>query len=150
MPYTDLTITRSDIDAYEGVTFANYNETSTTLKIDVNDAQVLAAAQRELKTDLIDKCRHLYENGTYASEEAVLDDLYANDADKQLEQLLTFKFLELWFKQDSDSKDSLSWDNFQIYHSKYTYFKDIAVRRLMAKLSTPVSSPRIIMRSIWN
>lgn len=150
MAYSSLTITRDDINSYEGVTFSKYNDYSGTLGLDISDTQVLAAAKREMKTDLIDDVRDLYENGTYESETAVLDALYAADSDSELEVVLTFKFLELWFKSDSDSMDSLSWENFKLYHQKYLYTKQKALRRLRRELATPASPPTVMMRSQWS
>lgn len=141
MAYSDLTITRNDIDGYEGVTFDSY-DAGTTLGLGQRDSFVLDEAKKELKSDVLDKTSQYWRDGDYATETALLDAIYAADSDSLLKTLLTYKFLTLWFFQDAQNAESLSYSKAQTYHHKYVRYLDINVGRIISNLSTPRQAPR--------
>jgi len=82
MPFSSLTLTRNDIDAFEGETFRDVNVTAsgTTLGISVRDTLVLDKAKSELQTDILEKMNKYVVDETYATETALLDAIYEDDA----------------------------------------------------------------------
>lgn len=148
MPYSALTITRDDIDGYEGVTFDDYNS-ATTLKMGDRDSFVLDKAKKELKADILDNTGQFWRDGDYANETALLDALYDADSEGQLKDLLTLKFLSLWFFQDAQSEEALSYSKARSYHHKYVRYLSINLGRITSNLATPRSAPRYRFQSAY-
>lgn len=151
MPFSALTLTRSDIDAFEGETFRDVNVTGsgTTLNISLRDTLVLDKAKSELQTDILEKMNKYVVDGSYATETALLDALYDADSESLLVNLLTYKFLELWFQQDATNMDGFAFDKAGRYNAKYLHYLQINLQRLGGKLTTVRMVPRYRMRSSY-
>lgn len=151
MAFSDLTLTRSDIDAFEGETFRDLNVTGvgTTLNISLKDSLVLDRAKMELESDIIEKLQPYIADGTYASETALLDALYTADDQDLLKNLLAYKFFELWFQQDATHQDSMAFNKAGRYYHRYTNYLKINLQRLSGRLATPKHVPRLRMRSAY-
>ena len=103
MAFSDLTLTRNNIDALEELTFKGVNVTAgtTALNLSEKDNLILGKAIKLLKTDILDNLREYINDSTYATETALLDAIHAADSEELLVDLLSYKFLELWFSQDA-------------------------------------------------
>ena len=151
MAWSDLTITRDNINAFEKQTFESLNVTSgnTELNIDEDDNLFIDKAKQQLEADVVDKMRDLINDSTYASETALLDAIQAVDTRGLLTDLLTYKFLEMWFKQDATHVDSKSYQDAVTYYKRYVHYLGINLRRLAGSLSSPKQVPRYRMRSSY-
>lgn len=148
MAYTDLTITRDDIDGYEGVSLDRY-DADTTLKLGDRDSFVLTKAKSELRADVLDMTGQYWRDGEYAGETELLDALYTADTQGLLKELLALKFLSLWFFQDASNEESLSYSKARSYHHKYVRYLSINIGRVTSYLSKPKSSPRYTFQSTY-
>ena len=151
MPFSSLTLTRSDIDSFEGQTFKDVYVTagSSTLNISEFDDETLTKANEELKTDILEKTTDFLNDDTYDTQTALLDALYDVDDENLLKNLLTYKFFELWFFQDANHEESFAFRKFTYYRSKYQHYLHINTKRLAGLLSDPKNAPRIQMRSTY-
>jgi hypothetical protein len=151
MAFSSLTLTRSDINAFEGETFRDLNVTGvgTTLNLSLTDTLVLDKAKSELQTDILDSLQVYVSDGTYASETALLDALYDADDQDLLKNTLVYKFLELWFYQDATNEDSFAYQKAGHYYQKYSNYVKINIKRLSGGLATPKIVPRMRMRSSY-
>ena len=145
MAFSSLTLTRNNIDALEELTFKGINVTSgtTTLNLSEKDNLILAKAIKLLKTDILDNLREFINDTTYSTETALLDAIHAVDSEELLVDLLTFKFLELWFAQDATHRDSYSYEKARKYYAMYNQYLTANLRRLSGLLSTPKTTPRV-------
>lgn len=148
MAYSDLDITRDDIDGYEGVTFDSYSS-STFLGLGNRDDSVLSKAKKELRADILDNTGQFWRDGDYDTETDLLDAIYDADSEELLKELLCLKFLTLWFFQDAQSEGSLSYSKARSYHHKYTRYLGINIGRVTSNLSEPRSAPRFKFRSAY-
>lgn len=139
MAWTDLTITRDDIDSFEGATFSQYNAT-TLLGIANNDSLALSASKSELEDDII----RTMDDSDYTEDE-LLDAIEAADDRDLLKRMLTYKFLANWFFQDSAKEDSLSWNKAREYLGKYYRALNGGLSSVSSKLSKPRNPPRYRM-----
>ena len=100
MAFSDLTLTRNNIDALEELTFKGVNVTAgtTALNLSEKDNLILGKAIKLLKTDILENLREYINDSTYATETALLDAIYAADSEELLVDLLSYKFLE-WHGQ---------------------------------------------------
>ena len=139
MAWSDLTITRQNIDAHEGATFKGYTA-STNLGIADNDRLVLSEAKSELEDDIIDRM------GTpdYTNTE-LLDALQDADDRGLLERMLTYRFLRNWFFQDAAREDSMAYRKAIEYHSTYYRALNGALSSLSPQISKPRNTPRFKM-----
>ena len=151
MPFSSLTLTRNDIDAFEGETFSGVNIVGggTTLGISVRDTLALSKAKSELQTDILEKLHKYIADGTYATETALLDAIYDVDDEALLKNVLTYKFFEIWFQQDATNVDSMAFEKAKMYYRKYVHYLQINLQRLAGSLSTPRRVPRYRMRSSY-
>lgn len=151
MPFSSLTLTRDDIDAFEGETFRDVNVVAvgSTVSLSTRDTLVLDKAKSELQTDILEKLGGYVTDGTYASETALLDALYEVDNEDLLVNVLTYKFLELWFQQDATNMDGMAYAKAGNYYRKYVNYLQINLQRLTGSLSTPRRVPRFRMRSSY-
>ena len=151
MAFSSLTLTRDDIDAFEGETFRDLNVTAsgTTVGLSTRDTLVLDKAKSELQTDILEKLGTYVTDGSYASETALLDALHDADSESLLVNILTYKFLELWFQQDATNVDSMAYQKAGNYYRKYVHYLQINLQRLAGSLSTPRTFPRFRMRSSY-
>lgn len=151
MPFSALTITRDDINAFEGETFRDLNVTGvgTTLNLSLRDTIILDKAKGELQTDILERLHKLIEDEVYATENELLDAIYDVDTESLLKNVLTYKFLEIWFQQDATNVNSFGYEKFKFYYRKYVHYLSINLRRLAGSLSTPRTVPRYRMRSIY-
>lgn len=151
MPFSSLTLTRNDIDAFEGETFRDVNVTAsgTTLGISVRDTLVLDKAKSELQTDILEKMNKFVVDETYATETALLDAIYDADDENLLTNVLTYKFLELWFQQDATNTDGFAYEKAGRYNAKYLHYLHINLQRLGSRLTTVKILPRYRMRSSY-
>lgn len=172
MPFNDLSLTRDDIDAFEGETFRGVNVSASTtwsasdqywntspliwnyyqnsiLGLSLRDSLVLAKAKTELKTDILERMQKYISDGSFATEEALLDAIYEKDDEQLLKNVLVYKFFELWFQQDATSRDSLAFAKATMYYRKYSHYVQINVRRLGGLLAVPREMPRYRMRSAY-
>ena len=136
MAWSDLTIARDNLDAYEGATFNDY-DAPTLLGIADNDSLVLSEAKSELEDDIIDRM------GTpdYTNNE-LLDALYDADDRGLLERMLTYRFLRNWFFQDAAREDSMAYRKAIEYHSSYYRVLNGALASLAPQISKPRNTPR--------
>ena len=151
MAFSSLTLTRNNIDALEELTFKGINVTSgtTTLTLSEKDNLILAKAIKLLKTDILDNLREFINDTTYSTETALLDAIHAADSEELLVDLLTFKFLELWFAQDATHRDSYSYEKARKYYAMYNQYLTANLRRLSGLLSTPKTTPRVRFMSLY-
>ena len=151
MPFSSLTLTRNDIDAFEGETFRDLNVVGggTTLGISTRDTLVLSKAKSEMQTDILETMNKYIVNGTYANETALLDAIYDVDDENLLKNVLTYKFFELWFQQDATHQDSMAFDKARRYYEKYVHYLKINLQRLAGSLPVPRQVPRMRMRSSY-
>ena len=151
MAFSSLTLTRNNIDALEELTFKGINVTSgtTTLNLSEKDNLILAKAIKLLKTDILDNLREFINDTTYSTETALLDAIHAVDSEELLVDLLTFKFLELWFAQDARHRASYSYEKARKYYAMYNQYLTANLRRLSGLLSTPKTTPRVRFMSLY-
>ena len=151
MAFSSLTLTRNNIDALEELTFKGINVTSgtTTLNLSEKDNLILAKAIKLLKTDILDNLREFINDTTYSTETALLDAIHAVDSEELLVDLLTFKFLELWFAQDATHRDSYSYEKARKYYAMYNQYLTANLRRHSGLLSTPKTTPRVRFMSLY-
>lgn len=151
MAFSDLTLTRDNIDALEELTFSGVNVTTgtTTLNLSQKDNLILAKATKLLKTDILEELREYINDDTYSTETALLDAIYTIDTEDLLVDLLSYKFLELWFAQDATHKDSFSYTKAVKYYSMYNQYLPANLRRLSGLLTKPKTKPRVRFSSIY-
>ena len=151
MAFSSLTLTRNNIDALEELTFKGINVTSgtTTLNLSEKDNLILGKAIKLLKTDILENLREFINDTTYSTETALLDAIHAADSEELLVDLLTFKFLELWFAQDATHRDSYSYEKARKYYAMYNQYLTANLRRLSGLLSTPKTTPRVRFMSLY-
>jgi len=151
MAFSSLTLTRDDIDAFEGETFRDLNVTdeSSTLGLSSRDTLIIDRAKSELQTDILEKLHTYIADETYASETALLDALETVDDEDLLQNLLTYKFFELWFQQDATNMEGMAFAKFRFYYNKYVHYLQINLQRLAGSLDTPKRVPRFRMRSSY-
>ena len=151
MAFSDLTLTRNDIDALEELTFRGVNVTTgtTTLNLSEKDNLILSKAIKLLKTDILEQLRDYINDETYSTEVALLDAIYDIDTEDLLVDLLSYKFLELWFAQDATHKDSYSFSKAMKYYNMYNQYLTANLRRLSGLLSKPKTAPRVRFMSLY-
>lgn len=150
MAWSDLTITRNDIDSFEGATFSQYGA-ATELGIADNDRLALSASKSELEDDVIrtlSDSSYKQPDGTDYTEAELLDAVQAADDRDILKRMLTYKFLANWFFQDSSKEDSLSWQKAREYLGKYYRALNGGLAGLAPKMDTPRNTPRFKMRRV--
>lgn len=137
MAWTDLTITRSNINAYAGEDLKNISA-GGNLDLGANADLTLARAKALLKSDVTDHFRYLItEEEEYTTVTALLDAIYAANTDNFLEDLLVFKFLELWFYQDAEHEQSKTFLSFKKYRADYTNYLKQHLDTIGSSLSRP-------------
>jgi hypothetical protein len=151
MAFSSLTLTRDNIDALEELTFRDVNVTTgtTTLNLSEKDNLILDKAIKMLKTDILEELREYINDDTYVSETALLDAIYSIDTEDLLVDLLTYKFLELWFSQDATHQDSFSYVKAGTYYRNYNQYLPANLRRLSGLLSSPKTKPRVRFMSLY-
>jgi hypothetical protein len=151
MAFSSLTLTRDDIDALEELTFKGVNVTggTTTLNLSEKDNLILDKAIKLLKTDILEELRDYINDDTYVSETALLDAIYDIDSEDLLIDLLSYKFLELWFNQDATHQDSFSYLKAGTYYRYYNQYLQANLRRLSGLLVKPKSPKRVIFTSVY-
>tara|TARA_R100001463_G_C3388627_1_gene206562 strand:- start:48 stop:503 length:456 start_codon:yes stop_codon:yes gene_type:complete len=151
MAFSDLTLTRNNIDALEELTFKGVNVTAgtTALNLSEKDNLILGKAIKLLKTDILENLREYINDSTYATETALLDAIYAADSEELLVDLLSYKFLELWFAQDATHRDSYSFTKAGKYYNMYNQYLTANLRRLSGLLAKPKTTPRVRFMSMY-
>ena len=151
MAFSDLTLTRNNIDALEELTFKGINVTTgtTVLNLSEKDNLILGKAIKLLKTDILENLREYINDSTYATETALLDAIYAADSEELLVDLLSYKFLELWFSQDATHRDSYSYEKARKYYGMYNQYLTANLRRLSGLLTKPKTTPRVRFMSLY-
>ena len=151
MAFSDLTLTRNDIDALEELTFKGVNVTTgtTTLNLSEKDNLILAKGIKLLKTDILEELREYINDATYSTETALLDAIYGIDTEDLLVDLLSYKFLELWFSQDATHRESFSFQKAGKYYAMYNQYLPANLRRLSGLLATPKTKPRVRFMSLY-
>jgi hypothetical protein len=151
MAFSDLTLTRNNIDALEELTFKGVNVTtgSTTLNLSEKDNLILGKAIKLLKTDILENLREYINDTTYSTETALLDAIYDADSEELLVDLLSYKFLELWFAQDATHQDSFSFTKAGKYYQMYNQYLTANLRRLSGLLTKPKTTPRVRFMSLY-
>jgi hypothetical protein len=151
MAFSDLTLTRNNIDALEELTFKGVNVTAgtTVLNLSEKDNLILGKAIKLLKTDILENLREYINDSTYATETALLDAIYAADSEELLVDLLSYKFLELWFSQDATHKESYSFQKAGKYYAMYNQYLTGNLRRLSGLLAKPKTTPRVRFMSLY-
>ncbi len=151
MAFSDLTLTRNNIDALEELTFKGVNVTTgtTVLNLSEKDNLILGKAIKLLKTDILENLREYINDSTYATETALLDAIYTADSEELLVDLLSYKFLELWFAQDATHRDSYSFTKAGKYYNMYNQYLTANLRRLSGLLAKPKTTPRVRFMSMY-
>ena len=151
MAFSDLTLTRNNIDALEELTFKGVNVTTGTTVLNLSDKDnlILGKAIKLLKTDILENLREYINDSTYATETALLDAIYAADSEELLVDLLSYKFLELWFSQDATHKESYSFQKAGKYYAMYNQYLTGNLRRLSGLLAKPKTTPRVRFMSLY-
>lgn len=151
MAFSSLTLTRDDIDALEELTFKGVNVTTgtTTLNLSEKDNLILDKAIKLLKTDILEELREYINDETYSTEVALLDAIYAIDTEDLLVDILSYKFLELWFAQDATHEDSFSFMKARKYYAMYNQYLPANLRRLSGLLAKPKTKPRVRFMSLY-
>ncbi len=151
MAFSDLTLTRNNIDALEELTFKGVNVTTgtTTLNLSEKDNLILGKAIKLLKTDILENLREYINDSTYATETSLLDAIHAADSEELLVDLLSYKFLELWFAQDATHRDSYSFTKAGKYYNMYNQYLTANLRRLSGLLAKPKTTPRVRFMSMY-
>ncbi len=151
MAFSDLTLTRNNIDALEELTFKGVNVTTgtTTLNLSEKDNLILGKAIKLLKTDILENLREYINDSTYSTETALLDAIYAADSEELLVDVLSYKFLELWFAQDATHQDSFSFTKAGKYYQMYNQYLTANLRRLSGLLTKPKTTPRVRFMSLY-
>lgn len=141
MPFSNNSVTRDKLDAYEGATLKNHSST-TTLGLADNDDDMASEAQTEVKLDLLDRTDKAYYNETYESRDALLDALDAVDDDGMIETLMAFKFLEYFFG-DQAIGELDGGDKAIFYERKYNNKLPQVVSYLTSRLDPP-QTPNVV------
>jgi len=151
MAFSNLTLTRNNIDALEELTFKGVNVTtgSTTLNLSEKDNLILGKAIKLLKTDILENLREYINDTTYSTETDLLDAIHAADSEELLVDLLSYKFLELWFAQDATHRDSYSYEKARKYYAMYNQYLTANLRRLSGLLAKPKTTPRVRFMSLY-
>ena len=151
MAFSSLTLTRDDIDALEELTFKGVNVTggTTALNLSEKDNLILDKAVKLLKTDILEQLREYINDETYSTEVALLDAIYAIDTEDLLVDILSYKFLELWFAQDATHEDSFSFMKARKYYAMYNQYLPANLRRLSGLLAKPKTKPRVRFMSLY-
>jgi hypothetical protein len=151
MAFSSLTLTRDDIDALEELTFKGVNVTggTTTLNLSEKDNLILDKAIKLLKTDILEQLREYINDETYSTEVSLLDAIYAIDTEDLLVDLLSYKFLEMWFAQDATHQDSFSFQKAGKYYQMYNQYLTANLRRLSGLLTKPKTTPRVRFMSLY-
>ncbi len=151
MAFSSLTLTRDDIDALEELTFKGVNVTggTTALNLSEKDNLILDKAIKLLKTDILEQLREYINDETYSTEVALLDAIYAIDTEDLLVDILSYKFLELWFAQDATHQDSFSFQKAGKYYQMYNQYLTANLRRLSGLLTKPKTTPRVRFMSLY-
>lgn len=151
MAFSSLTLTRDDIDALEELTFKGVNVTggTTALNLSEKDNLILDKAVKLLKTDILEELREYINDETYSTEVALLDAIYAIDTEDLLVDILSYKFLELWFAQDATHEDSFSFMKARKYYGMYNQYLPANLRRLSGLLAKPKTKPRVRFMSLY-
>lgn len=151
MAFSDLTLTRDDIDALEELTFKGVNVTggTTALNLSEKDNLILDKAVKLLKTDILEQLREYINDETYSTEVSLLDAIYAIDTEDLLVDLLSYKFLEMWFAQDATHQDSFSFQKAGKYYQMYNQYLTANLRRLSGLLTKPKTTPRVRFMSLY-
>jgi hypothetical protein len=151
MAFSSLTLTRDDIDALEELTFKGVNVTggTTALNLSEKDNLILDKAVKLLKTDILEELREYINDETYSTEVALLDAIYDIDTEDLLVDILSYKFLELWFAQDATHEDSFSFMKARKYYAMYNQYLPANLRRLSGLLAKPKTKPRVRFMSLY-
>ena len=147
----EISLRQLIVDALEELTFKGINVTSgtTTLNLSEKDNLILGKAIKLLKTDILENLREFINDTTYSTETALLDAIHAADSEELLVDLLTYKFLELWFAQDATHKDSYSFAKAGKYYQMYNQYLTGNLRRLSGLLAKPKTTPRVRFMSLY-
>jgi hypothetical protein len=79
----------------------------------------------------------------------LLDAIYEADSEELLVDLLSYKFLELWFSQDATHKESYSFQKAGKYYAMYNQYLTGNLRRLSGLLAKPKTTPRVRFMSLY-
>jgi len=79
----------------------------------------------------------------------LLDAIHAADSEELLVDLLSYKFLELWFAQDATHQDSFSFTKAGKYYQMYNQYLTANLRRLSGLLTKPKTTPRVRFMSLY-
>lgn len=141
MAFSDLSVTRDNIDAYEGNTLSRHSS-STTLGLTENDDDMANKAEKEVMVDLFDRASKHYYQGDYNTKKELLDALEGVDEDDRIDDLMALKFLEFFFN-DEHIGETDGGDKAMFYESKYNQQLPKVVTMLLADL-TPAKNQNVV------
>lgn len=131
MAWANITIARSDIDALEGQAFKD-NAYASDLALGAHDDDKLILAKTQLEDDIISKD----DDNDYTESELL--EAYADADDRNLlKRALVYKFLHMWFLDDTTSSDSLTAKKASYYERKYIKALALATNNVRSKLTVP-------------
>lgn len=133
--FETIEVTIERIKAFEGESLKRFSA-QTDLGLADNDAVMAVEAQRQVKLDIVDDTNKYYYNSTYDTITELLDAIADKDEDSMIERLMTIKFLELFYADqsiDSDMADKKA----SYYESKYFAELPKTTTSLLANLDTP-------------
>lgn len=151
MSWNSFTIDRDDIDGFEKITFKGLNVTTgnQVLGLDEDDNLILNKAKSELEKDIVDALNVFINDGSFTSEASLLDEVVSSNNGSMLENLLCYKFLEIWFRQNAAHKDSKAYLSAVMYYRKYANDLPINMRRISSKFTKPRRAPRLKFQTIY-
>jgi len=141
MPFSDLSVTRNNIDAFEGNTLSRHSS-STTLGLTENDDDMASKAVKEVRVDIFDRASKHYYQGDYSTKNELLDALESADGDGLIEDLMAIKFLEFFFN-DEHIGETDGGDKAVFYEGKYNQQLPKVVTTLLADL-TPAKNQNVV------
>lgn len=141
MAFSDLSVTRNNIDALEGNTLKRHSS-NTTLGLTENDDDMASKAEKEVKVDIFDSASQHYYQGDYSTKDELLDAMEQADSDGLIEDLMALKFLELFFN-DEHIGETDGGDKAMFYESKYNQQLPKVVTTILADLTPAKNQNRV-------
>jgi hypothetical protein len=141
MAFNDLSVNLDKLMAFEGETLKRH-QAHTPLGLAENDVHMSNEAESEVKMDVIDLTNKYFFDSTYSDLASLLDDLAEKDTENMLERLMSIKFLELFFADQTLSGDSAE-EKATFYERKYEAEKTKVVNMLLSYLDKPKIPNRV-------
>lgn len=139
MSFETLEVRKKRLEAFEGETLKRF-VSNTPLGYTDTDEEMASEAKRQTKIDLYHSGSQLVYGGTFDSTEDLLNAMAEVDSDEMIELLMSLKFLELFFGDNSMDDSDNSAKKAIYYESKYDQTLKKVSNKLLADL-TPSKQP---------